>query len=191
MSNTPAKLPGYLSLEATSPWHVAALQVVGIESMTISSRLRTSLGGRGTLQDLENTINSTGKRRIAKFEMSVADPDVLSEKALDEAEHAEKVGSTTSRQTSESDNPLVSFDIDAFTRDYRTASRRSKKEHVFGRAEAYRGDWTLSEDSERDPHDRFHQGPAIQRCVCSSLSDITLIFPDYDVCHGCYKGARF
>jgi hypothetical protein len=178
MSNSPAKLPGYLSLDATSPWHIAALQVVGIESMTISSRLRTSLGGRGTLQDLENAINSTGKRRIAKFEMSVADPDVLSEKALDEAEHAEKVGSTTSRQTSEGDDPLTSFDIDVFTRDYRTASRRSKKEHVFGRAEASRGDWTLSEDSERDPHDRFYQGPAIQRCVCSSLSDITPTSPN-------------
>jgi hypothetical protein len=171
VSNSPEKLPSYLSLNSTSPWHIAALQVVGIESMTISSRLRTSLGGRGTLQDLENTINSTGKRRIAKFEMSVADPDVLSDKARDEAEYAEKVGSTTSRQDSEGDGQLGSFDIDAFTRDYRIASRRGKKDRVFGRAETSRGEWALPDDSEHDPHDRFTQGPAVQRYMAHSVPD--------------------
>lgn len=131
--------------------------------MTISSRLRASLGGRGTLQDLENTINSTGKRRIAKLEMSLADPDVLSAKALDEVEQAEKVGSMTSRQTSESDDRLSNFDIDTFSREYRTVTKKGKKEHVFGRAEASRGEWVLSQDNERDPHDRFDSGPALQR----------------------------
>jgi hypothetical protein len=169
MSNSPAKLPNYLSLDTASPWHIAALQVIGVESMTISSRLRASLGGRGTLQDLENTINSTGKRRIAKLELSAADPDVLSDKALDEAEKAEKVGSMTSRQTSEGDDRLSNFDIDTFTRDYRTATRKGKKEHVFGRAEASRGEWALSQDNERDPHDRFNSGPAVQRYVLLHL----------------------
>jgi hypothetical protein len=171
MSNIPAKLPSYLSIDATSPWHVAALQVMGIESMTISSRLRASSSGRGTLQDLENTINSTGKRRIAKLEISAADPEVLSDKAFDDAEKAEKVGSMTSRQTSEGDDRLSRFDIDTFTRDYRTATRKGKKEHVFGRAEASRGEWALSEDNERDPHDRFDSGPALQRYVSLHRND--------------------
>jgi hypothetical protein len=166
ISNTPAKLPSYVSINLTTPWHVGALQVVGIESMTISSRLRTSVGGRGTLQDLEDTINSTGKRRIAKFEMSVADPGVLSDNVPKETTEAEKTGSMTPRDTSEGDEQLSSFDIDVFTRDYRIASRRGKKEHIFGRAEASRGDWNLSEDSgAHDPHDRFNQGPALQRYV--------------------------
>jgi hypothetical protein len=159
MSNTPAKIPSYLSFNATSQWHVAALQVIGMESMTISSRLRASVGGRGTLQDLEDTINSTGKRRIAKFEMSIADPEVLSDKVPRENGVAEKSGSMTPRQ-------LSNFDIDVFTRDYRVESRRGKKEHVFGRAEVSRGDWTLSEDDgAHDPHDRFNHGPALQRYV--------------------------
>jgi hypothetical protein len=157
MSNKPAKLPSYLSLNATSPWHIAALQVIGVESMTLSSRLRTSVGGRGTLQDLEDTINSTGKRRIAKFEMSIADPEVLSDKVPREDGQVEKTGSTTSQHTSEGDEQLSSFDIDAFTRDYRVASRR---------AEVSRGDWTLSKDNgAHDPHDRFNHGPALQRYV--------------------------
>lgn len=166
MSNSPMKSPSYLSIDATSRWHVGALQVIGLESMTISSRLRISGGGRGTLQDMEDTINSTGKRRIAKFEMSIADPAVLSENSSEEIARAEKTGSMTSRHTSEGDEELSRFDIDVFTRDYRVETRPGKKEHVFGRAEVSRGDWGLPDDSEsRDPHDRFNQGPSLQRYV--------------------------
>jgi hypothetical protein len=166
MSNSPIKSPSYLSIDATSRWHVGALQAIGLESMTISSRLRTSVGGRGTLQDMEDTINSTGKRRIAKFEMSIADPEVLSNNTFEENAQAEKTGSMTSRRTSEDDEELNKFDIDAFTRDYRVATRPGKKEHVFGRAEVSRGDWNFSDESEsRDPHDRFNQGPSMQRYV--------------------------
>jgi hypothetical protein len=166
ISNTPAKLPSYLTIDATSLWHVGALQAIGLETMTLSSRLRTSVGGRGTLQDLEDTINSTGKRRIAKFEMSIADPDLLSDNASNNIAQAEKSGSMTPRHASEGDDQLSSFDIDAFTRDYRIASKSGKKEHVFGRAEVSRGEWSLSEDSAgRDPHDRFNREPALQRYV--------------------------
>lgn len=113
---------------------------------------------------MEQTFNSNGKRRVAKLEMSVADPDVLSEKASAQIAQAEKAGSTTSHQTSEIDEQLTTFDIDAFTKDYRIgASRSGKRDHVFGRAEAARGDWNLPED--RDPHDRFGNGPAVQRYV--------------------------
>lgn len=163
ISNKPSKLR-YLSLDATSPWHISALQVVGVESMTLSSRLKVCNGGRGTLQDLEDTFNSTGKRRIAKLEFSVADPDVLSEKASGGATRAEKQGLTTSERTSSSDRDLSSFDTDVFTKDYKVATRGGRKEHVFGRAEASRGTWNLPDD-ERDPRDRFNQGPAVQRYV--------------------------
>ncbi|KAH7080898.1 protein DML1 [Paraphoma chrysanthemicola] len=176
ISNTPSRLPSYLSLDPTSPWHVGALQAIGVESMTISSRLRTSVGGRGTLQDLEDTINSTGKRRIAKLELSIADPEVLSDNAAKEASQAEKSGSMTSQHTSEGDNGLGSFDIDVFTRDYRVLARRpGRKEHIFGRAESSRGNWDIAEDGGgRDPHDRFDQGPALQRY------SVPILFPLLD-----------
>lgn len=177
ISNSPAKIPSYLSIDPTSPWHVGALQAVAIESMTIPSRLRLSNGQRGTLHDLGETFNSTGKRRIAKFGMSVADPDVLSEKASEQIAQAEKAGSTTSHRTSEGDNDqLADFDIDAFTKDYRIGrSNPQKREHIFGRAEASRGEWNLAED--RDPHDRFSEGPVVQRCVTSKTSPDIIICP--------------
>jgi hypothetical protein len=171
ISNRPAKVPDYLSLDPTSAWHVSALQAVGVESMTLSSRLRTSNGRHGTLQDIEDTINSTGKRRIAKFEMSIADPDILSKKTTEDMARAEKVGSTDSRRTSESETHLSSFDFDAFTRDYRVASHKGgKKDHIFARAEACRGAWSLSEGGGRNPRDRYGDGPGLQRYVPNVVS---------------------
>ncbi|KAL1598691.1 mtDNA inheritance, partitioning of the mitochondrial organelle [Paraconiothyrium brasiliense] len=176
ISNVPISTPSYLSLSSASPWYVGALQAVALESMTISTRLRSALGGRGTLQDIEATFNSTGKRRVAKLELSVADPDVLSEKASAQIAQAEKAGSITSHQTSEADEQLTSFDIDAFTLEYRIgASCPTKREHVFGRAEVARGDWNLIED--RDPHDRFGDGPALQRFATPLLFPLLNSFP--------------
>jgi len=152
-------------MDATSLWHIAALQVAGMESMTIPSRLRVSLGGRGTLQDIEDTINSTGKRRIAQFGMSIADPEVLSDKVQQATSYTEKSGSVTSRRASEDEDSLSRFDMDVFTREYRTATRTKETEHVFGRAEGLRGDWDLAGNHGRDPHDRFDRGPSIQRYV--------------------------
>jgi len=165
LSNRPTTTPQYLAMDATSLWHIAALQVAGMESMTIPSRLRVSLGGRGTLQDIEDTINSTGKRRIAQFGMSIADPEVLSDKVQQATSYTEKSGSVTSRRASEDEDSLSRFDMDVFTREYRTATRTKETEHVFGRAEGLRGDWDLAGHDGRDPHDRFDRGPSIQRYV--------------------------
>jgi hypothetical protein len=134
----------------------------------MSSRLRTSNGRHGTLQDIEDTINSTGKRRIAKFEMSIADPDVLVKESSKAIAKAEKAGSAASRHESDSEVQLSSFDVDVFSKDYRLASRKvDKNEHVFARAEACRGAWNLSDDAVRDPRDRFGDGPGVQRYVTS------------------------
>lgn len=170
ISNNPAKAPSYLTMDCNSPWHTSALQCVALESMTIPSRLRSSNGERGVLHDLEETFNSTGKRGIAKLEMSIADPDVLSEKASEQIVRAEKVGSTTSGLPSEGDeDQLGEFDMDVFTKDYRlTMARPKRREHIFGRAEASRGEWNLAED--RDRRDRFGKGPTVQRYVTSEIA---------------------
>jgi hypothetical protein len=186
MSNNPVKLPSYLSLDSTSSWHISAMQSIAMESMTIPSRLRSS---RGTLQDLEETVNSTGKRRVAKLEMSVADPDVLSEKSSTRIDGAKKVGSLISPQDSEkNDDRITSFDMEFFTKDYRVANTKGhKKEHIFGRAESSRGDWNVSEDGGRirDPHDRYNKGPALQRFYTPLLFPLLDSFPSiFDVGSG-------
>ena len=164
MANNPARLPSYLSLDSTSQWHVGALQSVALESMTMPSRLRSSENRRGTLQDLEEAFNSTGKRRIAKLEMSIADPNVLSETSSHQIDHGQKVGP----QASEGDGDQLSdLDFEFFSKDYRvaTSARANKKEHIFGRAEAARGEWNVPDGFGRgtDPHNRFGDGPTVQR----------------------------
>ncbi|KAF1995724.1 tubulin nucleotide-binding domain-like protein [Amniculicola lignicola CBS 123094] len=185
MSNKPFRLPSYLTMDSTSLWHVAALQSIAVDTITMPSRLRLSDARQGTLQDMEETFNGTGRRRIAKVGMSIADPEVLEEKYSNEVAQAEKSGSMTSRQTSEEDQ-LSSFDIDAFTKDFRMATSRAKKEHVFGRVEAYRGEWNLAEESAgRDPRDRFNEGPALQRLTVPLLFPLLDSFPSmFDVGSG-------
>ncbi|KAF2677692.1 tubulin nucleotide-binding domain-like protein [Lentithecium fluviatile CBS 122367] len=177
MSNKPNKIPSYLSIDSSSPWHIGALQAIALESISISSRLRSSGGGRGGLQNLEETFNSTGKRRIAKLELSIADPDVLSEKSSEQIGQAEKTGSIISHRTSDGDGEqLAEFDIDFFTKDYRIGNVRSRtKEHVFGRAETSRGEWNLNDD--RDPRDRLGDGPTVQRFSAPLLFPLLDSFP--------------
>jgi hypothetical protein len=154
-------------MDPASPWNVGALQSMALETMTLSSRLRSSEAGRSTLQELEEAINPTGKRRIAKLEMSVADPEVISGNSSSQIVHAEKVSSTLSTQNSDGlDDTLTEFDIDLFTKDYHIgAANPSKREHIFGRVEANRGEWSLPTTEGIDPHNRFNLGPVVQRYV--------------------------
>jgi hypothetical protein len=174
VTNTPLKSPSYLSLDARSKWQTSATHAMAFESMTLPSRLRSGNGQRGSLNDLEETINSTGKRKIAKLEMSVADVDVLEDKVVVEAAQADKVGAVVTRQD-ESDSKydqLNDFDADLSSKEFDNGRRgaRRRKEHVFGRAEASRGAWHISQGSERrDMHSGYHDGPIVQRYVLLPL----------------------
>ena len=178
VSNSPLKTPPYLSMDLSSQWHTSAIQAVAFESMTLPSRLRSSNGQRGTLQDMEEAFNSGGKRKIAKLEFSTADPEVLEEKVQAKIEHTEKVTFQQPQRDESglSETWLAEFDIDVFTNDYRTTSRKHhKKEQVFGRAETSRGAWNVSgETGGRDPRDRFGKGPTVQRYVSFWLKAIAV-----------------
>ncbi|KAF2194815.1 tubulin nucleotide-binding domain-like protein [Zopfia rhizophila CBS 207.26] len=180
VSNSPVKLPSYVSMDTNSPWHIGAVQAVALESMTMPSRLRSSDGRRGTLVDMEETLNSTGKRRIAKLGLSVADPGVLDGKSEASIAEAEKAGSMTShRDESGNNNQLAEFDMDVFTKDYKIASTKGrKKDHIFGRAETSRGEWNVSEDGRGgDRRDRFNEEPAVQRFSAPLLFPLLDSFP--------------
>ncbi|OCK74685.1 tubulin nucleotide-binding domain-like protein [Lepidopterella palustris CBS 459.81] len=180
VSNEPVKSPSYLSLDLSSQWHTSAVQAVALETMTLPSRMRSS-DGRGTFQDMEEIFNFSGKRKIAKLEMSIADPDVLDGKVEAEAASAEKVSSQPTRaEDSESiDTQLTEFDIDMFTKDYKTLkSSHCKKEHIFGRAETSRGEWSSFEGTDaRDPRNRFASSPIVQRYSAPLLFPLLDSFP--------------
>lgn len=108
--------------------------------------------------------------------MSIADPDILSEKTADALAKAEKAGSTSSRSKRNSDTQMEDFDIDAFSKDYKlTSTKGTKREHIFARAEMHRGAWQ-SNDAGRRPRDRFGDGPVVERQVQTTDSLRLLVF---------------
>jgi hypothetical protein len=181
LSSGPIKVPSYLQMDLTSPWNVGALQSVALDTITLPSRLRA---GRSTLQQLEEIINSTGQRRLAKLELSVADPDVLSARPPSNVAHAEKVRSSVSTERSDDvDDDQIDFDMDLFTKEYRASPvNPAKREHIFGRLEVDRGDWSLPSTDNIDPHDRFNDGPVVQRyAILPTQSHLCIVGMDIGV----------
>ncbi|KAF2744682.1 protein DML1, partial [Sporormia fimetaria CBS 119925] len=179
MSNRPLTAPRYLQMDWTSPWHVGALHSAAFETMTMPSRLRSSEAGHGTLTVLEDAINSTGKRRVAKLAFSTADPDALAERSERQEDKGVNGASSKTQNGDADDSGVAEFDMDLFSREYRVPGKRQKEktEHVFGRVETLRGNWGTPEGKSRDPHDWFGSGPALQRFTTSQLFPVLSSFP--------------
>lgn len=169
MAQRPVNGPGYLRMDGSSPWHVAALQCVASESLTIPSRLRASQPGRASLQQLEETMNQTGKRRIAKLELSISDPNALDDE-LGNGPNNTAPRTLDSDEQNVHSGQITAFDIDIFTHDYRLSRIERKKDHVFGRVETKRGARYRTEAMEVDPRSRFDDGPTVQRYVTTFLA---------------------
>lgn len=63
--------PGYLKVDATSPWHTTALQSTIVESLTLPSRLRLDNPSRASLSDLESVFLGEAKRNIVEAGLSI------------------------------------------------------------------------------------------------------------------------
>jgi hypothetical protein len=70
---TPQHHPRYVSANIGHPWQTSALQVTGIESITMPSRMRSLEGSQNVLQDIEAKLVGTGKRNIPQLRFEVAD----------------------------------------------------------------------------------------------------------------------
>lgn len=71
---TPRKAPDYLSMYRKHPWHIAGLQVTGIESMLLPTRLKSAGDGTTTTLDhLTMTLTAGHERRIARLAFQAHD----------------------------------------------------------------------------------------------------------------------
>ena len=186
----PSILPGYVTLDPQSQWHVSGLVSTALESMTLPSRLKIRDGTLETLDHLSSALNVNGNQNIAKLRMSVdhkpvpalnghnrpgrlevraqsRDPRVPSQdRAIEEPDGADE-------------DDLTTFEIDFFPAEVAEeirGRRTIKKTHVFGQAENYRGDEkhmkTLKEEETNDADEGFERArrraaglPVIQRFV--------------------------
>lgn len=68
-----APLPPSVRLDRSSPWHVSALLTAGLETATLSSRLRqVSDAVNGALWGLVGALNLSGRQSIAKLQFEIA-----------------------------------------------------------------------------------------------------------------------
>lgn len=146
-----SKLPTYVSVNSQSHWHVSALLSTAIESMTLPSRLKAQNKSLQRLDQFENALNINGSQNIAKLRMSInyigetngsSEPSNLKIRAesRDSRLPSQERGADTARPAS-ADHPDV-LDIDFFAPDDMDSTRSrgtSKKTHVFGQTESFRG----------------------------------------------------
>lgn len=141
-------LPSYVTCDLTSQWHVSGLLAAALESMTLSSRLKTRNGSQ--LDEMTSFLNVNGNQNIAKFRMSI---DAESKTPADDGEGSGIPGTgaqpkdirvplSNGHAANDVEERLADFDIDFFPAldiEQITRSRSSKKTHVFGQVESYRG----------------------------------------------------
>lgn len=161
------RLPSYVDINPQSQWHVSGLLSAALESMTLPSRLKAQKMSLQTLDQLEHALNINGRQNIAKLRMGIeqkSDLDSL-KPAGKLAARAQSRDTRLPSQERSSDEPrttdeegLTVFDVDFFPTDELQQSRgrgSSKKTHVFGQTEHYRGDEDPKDEGVRDEDEGY------------------------------------
>ncbi|KAI9814179.1 MAG: mtDNA inheritance, partitioning of the mitochondrial organelle [Pycnora praestabilis] len=147
----PAKLPSYVSLDRSSDWHTSAVLGTGMETMTISSRLKSQDGIRKTLREIEGALNINGNQKIANLQMSVMDLEALDDDHEKEnhlgqndlrirgQEHANTMNIQQRHELHSTNASLAALDMDLNPGLSPRHQGRVRKPHTFGTAIINRG----------------------------------------------------
>jgi hypothetical protein len=152
-------LPHYVSVDRKSLWHVSALFSTALESMTLPSRLRAQNGLRQSLDETAGALNVNGNQNIAKLQMSICfEPTSQLQLNGDDRPGRLEVRGQSRDPRVPSQNGLgddldiveetpAALDMDFFPSDDPNQARGrrvTKRLHIFGEAENFRGDKDLS-----------------------------------------------
>lgn len=167
-------LPAYINMDPRSLWHVSALLSTAVESMTLPSRLKAKDGMRESLDEIAASLNVNGNQNIAKLQMSIG-PERSTEEINGDLRPGRpdlRIQSRDSRMPSQDGRELAvkpvnedgdPLDMDFFPLEEPNTSRRrqvTKKLHIFGQAEAFRGDNEDSQDDDFDGQERARRRAA-------------------------------
>jgi len=156
--------PPYLSIDRKSPWHVSALFSTALESMTLPSRLKGLEGRSQSLDEIAGALNVNGNQNIAKLQMTIGSKSQTNGDGRQgrlEARAQSRDVRMPSQNGLESDpetrdDDIAALDLDLFPTDEPAPTRgrpNTKATHIFGQAEAFRGD-----DDVRDRDDDDFDG---------------------------------
>jgi hypothetical protein len=159
-------LPRYVILDPHSQWHVSGLLSTALESMTLPSRLKPHNMSLQTLDQLGNALNINGSQNIAKLRMGIeqkSEPNGHQQseslgvraQSRDTRLPSQERSSDASRAI---DEDLTVFDMDFFPADGSQQSRGrggTRKSHVFGQAENYRGNGHPKDEAVKDEDEGY------------------------------------
>ena len=170
LTTTPRSLPSYATIDTASRWHSSALQAMAIESITLPTRLRATQNGSTTFTDIEGILSNDGNRRIAALSLSFDESTRHTSPPGNEQVHNGNANGHTPLQAyDEQDDLTLDIDMHPWTKPSdRSGGHERLRLHVFGQMQSLRGQWKSSlevEDINSISHNRFSQGPRLQRSV--------------------------
>jgi hypothetical protein len=162
-------------MTASSMWHTSALQASAVESVTLPSRLKTTLDrSRTTLDDIESIFTNEAKRNILQLDFSIKDPDLEEELVNGAASsgHDSRMANGNLDDDGTSNEPQY-LDIGLFRTPPTTPGRRHRI-HTFARMDLLRGNWPLDRDVEDREHD-LRSRPRGQQAVVQQYTSSQLL----------------
>ncbi|KAI9871748.1 MAG: mtDNA inheritance, partitioning of the mitochondrial organelle [Pleopsidium flavum] len=164
ISDPPAHIPPYVTLDRRSEWHNSAILSLALESMTLPSRLNPVDGKRCMLNEFEAALNTNGNQKIAKLQCSIIDPETSPWRHAPSGDPATRdrrlptsrqyIANTTDRLERDGKElpyaGLPALDIDLFPRGNESYGNNVKRAHLFGQVESFRGDHEHSEPQEEE-----------------------------------------
>ena len=145
----PPRLPSYVDLISTSPWHAYGLLSTAFESVTLPSRLKRASGILERLDHIEASLNISGHQNIVKLQMSTGHRETDAAKDArsnglnhNPLENAGALGHGLENSMDAHNNDgFANFDLDfspEMFEDGDRSRREYQKSHVFGRFECDR-----------------------------------------------------
>lgn len=177
LSSLPSSLPDYMSVAGASKWNTSALQAAAAESMTLPTRLRSTISARATFDNLESTLNGNGMRRIAACSLSVKNPSEMHVDELPNGHHSDDRLTNGYHEEDEVEKKQEG-DIDLFpdSANQSARGRDRRRTHMFSKMESLRGPWKTVEELQ-DTNDRLHDRFSAGHGPRTSLHQSTLLFP--------------
>lgn len=154
----PGRLPGRISLDPASPWHVSSVMGTAVESALLPTRLASRPGLQPSLMwDVAEGLNTTGTQTLAKLKMTVGD------------------AASNSSESEDQDDAHDQIDFFGLGK-MKGSLPRSKRTRIFGQVSCYRGSGPGEEDGQAEAKDvrarRLPGDPIVQKLVASSATPV-------------------
>ena len=185
VSAVPEKLPEYVQLDTTSPWHTSALQTAVVESLTLPARLRGTESARAGFGEMETTLDNDGNRRLAAAGLTFEDPEVLEDRPQTNGQRDGRMTNGLTHDYDDEDEDTktdISTFPDMSIAPAPSTARSARRTHTFTATTSLRGPWESPESiasSNAASRDPFHStsGPRTATHQSSLLFPLLSSYP--------------